>query len=392
MARPVAVVTGMIATYPVGGVVWDYGQYAIGLERLGYEVWYLEDTGLETYDPQRGLYGAGCEHAVEFLARSLPALSPALAHRWHYRSPEGRTWGVDPQVMGEVIAGAELFLNVSGSALLRDEYMACRRKVLIDTDPGMNHFRWYPRWDAGLGWKGTHGYRGHNHFFTYAERIGLDGCALPSLGLPWQPTRPPVVLDCWQPEPPGATWTTVMTWKQFEDGIEHDGRVYGAKEMEFHHVEQLPQRFAAPLEVAVGGVPDPVAGWRALGWSVVRSEEISTTADAYRHYVQRSRGEISVAKNIYVATGSGWFSCRSACYLAASRPVVVQDTGFSRVLPTGAGIMTFTSAEEALRALEAVDADYTGHQQAARELAETFFSAEVVLGDLLDRVELGARR
>src|SRR5262245_36400422 len=191
----------MIAAYPVGGVVWDYGQYALGLRRLGFEVFYLEDTGEPAYDPDRRVYDENCSYGVAFLARSLAELAPGLERRWHFRGPDGTTAGMGAGEFEKVVAGADLFLNVSGGCLLRDAYMASRRKVLIDTDPGRNHFVNYPREDAGGGWPGAHGFRGHDHFFTYAERLGKPDCPLPDFGLRWQPTRPPVVLDCWHPEP-----------------------------------------------------------------------------------------------------------------------------------------------------------------------------------------------
>jgi hypothetical protein len=182
-----------------------------------------------------------------------------------------------------------------------------------------------------------------------------------------------------------------MTWNNFQERIEHEGVVFGTKEMEFGRVEELPRRTRARLEVAVGGADPPRDRWRALGWSVVDSHTVSMTPDDYRAYVQRSRGEFSVAKNVYVATGSGWFSCRSVCYLAAGRPVVVQDTGFSEFIPTGRGLFAFSDLDGAVRGVEAVEADYAGHQEAARELARTQFDSDRVLGELLDRVGLGGR-
>jgi hypothetical protein len=384
-----AIVTGMIATYPVGGVVWDYGQYALGLERLGFEVYYVEDTGWQVYDPDKREYGEDYAYGVRYLEDALAALSPTLAARWHVRAMDGRTFGVDTAELAETVATADLFLNVSGGTLLRDEYMACRRKVLIDTDPGWNHFVNYPRADSGIGWRGSHGYRAHDHFFTYAELLGRPECVLPSLGISWHPTRPPVVVDCWEPQEPGRTWTTVMTWDNFRRPIEHDGIVYGTKEGEFVRIERLPHRVGVPLEIAVGGSDVPRERWKELGWSVVDSHAVSQTPQRYRDYIQASRGEFSVAKNVYVATRSGWFSCRSVCYLAAGRPVVVQNTGFSTVLPTGKGILAFSSLEEAVRGIEDVEADYATHQRAARELARTHFDSASVLTDMLDRIGLG---
>jgi hypothetical protein len=190
-----AVVTGMIATFPVGGVAWDYGQYALGLERLGYDVYYLEDTGCPTYDPTERNYTDDCSYGVGFLRRSLAALSPTLGERWHYRADNGRTYGVDPAALAGVVAEADLFLNVSGGCLLREEYLTCRRKVFVDTDPGWNHFVQFPRMDEDPVREGSRGFRAHDHFFTYALGMGRRGCNLPDFGLTWHPTKPPVVLD-----------------------------------------------------------------------------------------------------------------------------------------------------------------------------------------------------
>jgi hypothetical protein len=382
------IVTGMIASYPLGGVVWDYAQYALGLEKMGYEVYYLEDTGFLTYDPRERRYVEDPTYGVDLLHRSLSRLSDTLARRWHVRALDGRTFGMDAASFAGVVEEAELFLNVSGGTLLRNEYLACPRKVLIDTDPGMNHFSNYPRQDNGKPWDGGLGYRGHDFFFTYAERIGNADCILPTLGLEWHPTRPPVLLELWHPDGREAsTWTTVMSWKNFLDVVEYEGVRYGSKEIEFEKVKQIPQLCTARFEVATGGGP-PVEQWRSLGWSVLDAHDVSRTADAYRDYVQASRGELSVAKNVYVATRSGWFSCRSICYLAAGRPVVVQDTGFSEVIPCGSGLFAFSSAQEAIDAVLRVEKDYPRHQAGARRIAEEYFSAEVVIGRLLDDIGL----
>jgi hypothetical protein len=384
-----AIVTGMIATYPVGGVAWDYGQYALGLEKLGFEVYYLEDTGSATYDPATKCYGEDCSFALEFLEQSLRNLSPTLGDRWHFRSMDDRTFGLDTKAIEKITREAVVFVNVSGSALLRSDYMACRRKVLIDTDPGWNHFVNYPKWDADPGWRGTCGYRAHDYFFTYAEQIGKPGCELPTLGIQWQPTRPPVVLNCWNSKPPGEVWNTVMTWNNFCQAIEANGKVYGTKELEFGQVESLPQHAPARFEVAVGGASPPVDRWRDFGWSVIDSHRVSGTMDAYRNYIESSRGEFSVAKNVYAATRSGWFSCRSVCYLAAGRPVVVQDTGFSEIIPTGNGLIAFKTLEEATAAINTIESNYETHQQHAREIASSYFDAKIVLSNLLRRIGLG---
>jgi hypothetical protein len=377
----------MIVTYPVGGVVWDYGQYLLGLEELGYEVWYLEDTGCDTYDPVRRTYGADCGYGLSFLKQSLASLSPELAYRWAFRDVCGTLHGLDELQLSTLMRESDLLLNVSGGTLLRDDYMINPCKVLIDSDPGWNHFVNYPRWDAQPGWQGSHGFRAHDFHFTYAERIGHQDCLLPDFGITWLPTRPPVALDHWQYYGAGEKWTTVMTWNNFRKPVEYQGRKYGTKEREFVKIEKVPMmRPQASFEIAVGGSDPPVSRWSELGWNVVDAGGISETPDQYRDYIQTSRGELSVAKNLYVETGSGWFSCRSVCYLAASRPVIVQDTGFANFLAVGEGLLAFNDDEQALDAIDKVEADYPRHQRAARELAGEYFGTRRVLGDLLRRV------
>lgn len=388
-----AIVTGMIANYPVGGVAWDYGQYAVGLERLGFEVYYLEDTGLETYDPTLRQNNPDPAYGVAFLNKALTALSPSLEHRWHFRGANGKTFGISKERFNEVIKTSDLFLNVSNSALLRDEYMKCSCKVLIDTDPGWNHFVNYPKWDNNPGWEGSHGYRGHDYFFTYAERIGEPDCPLPDLGLKWIPTRPLVICDFWDNVSSGSKWTTIMSWNTYNPlvhpSVEYKGVRYGAKEMEFVHIESVPAGLPdVSFELATGTADAPRDKWSKEGWSVIDSHDISGTLEDYRTYIEKSRGEFSIAKNVYVATRSGWFSCRSVCYLAASRPVVIQDTGFSQKIPTGLGLLSFIDKEEAISAIEDVEAHYVAHQKAALEIARSYFASDVVLGDLLKRVGL----
>ena len=388
----IAVVTGMIATYGLGGVTWDYGQYALALEKLGFDVYYLEYTGGLVYDTEEGYYGENWPAGARFLESSLRELSPKLAERWHFRTMDDQVFGMSAEDITDVVVGADIFLNVSGASLLRPEFMPSRRKVMIDTDPGWNHFVTYKEWDEvwgdGPGLFGSVGYRNHDHFFTYAERIGKPDCLLPTLGLEWKTTRPPVVLDRWSPRPPADTWTTVMTWNNFRRPLEYGGRVYGTKELEFPRIEELPRQTNASLEVAAGGNEVPRERWRELGWSVIDSHSVSHSADEYRAYIEQSRGEFSVAKNVYVGTRCGWFSCRSVCYLAAGRPVVIQDTGFSDVFPTGEGVIGFSDLEEARAGVDKVEADYEAHQEAALDMARTHFDSDRVLGDLLTRVGL----
>jgi hypothetical protein len=384
-----AVVTGMIANYAVGGVAWDYAQYALGLERLGFDVYYLEDTGEMPYNPEKGDVSEDYSYSLRFLEESLAVLSPKLARRWRVVGYDGRGYGIDTGEFSAVLRDAALFLNISGSALMRDEYVACRRKLLIDTDPGWNHFRNYPKWDASPGWQDTHGWRAHDVFFTYAQRIGRPGCPLPNFGIRWHPTVPPVVRDCWDTDvAPGPAWTTILSWNTYAQGIEGNGRTYGAKELEFPKIQHVPARVPAACAISIASHNAPRDAWRALGWTIRDAHADSASAARYRDFITTSRGEISVAKNAYVDTQSGWFSCRTTCYLAAGRPAVVQDTGWTDVISSGEGLLAFTNEDEAVAAIETVERDYATHARAARAVAEKHFDHAVVLRDMLEKADV----
>jgi hypothetical protein len=377
-------VAGMIGTFPVGGVAWDYGQYVLGLERLGFDVVYLEDNGCWSYDGDAGTYTDRGGYGADFLPAALAEIGSKVGDRWHYRAPNGATFGMSPSDAAEAVAGADVLVNVSGATLLRPEYRDCRRTILIDTDPGWNHYVTFPRKDASGADDAATGYRAHDTFFTYASCMGQPGCELPDLGLRWRPTLPPVVVDAWAARPPGTTWTTVLSWDNYQEPVVVGERQFGSKADELAPLIDLPRRTTATLELALGGAHPPTDELRRHGWLVVNGPDATRTAALYRDYIESSRGELSVAKNVYVATGSGWFSCRSACYLAAGRPVVVQDTGFSASLPSGAGLLAFRTPEEALAGLEAVEADYETHAAAAREFAARHLDAGVVLAQMLE--------
>lgn len=385
-----AIVTGMVATNALAGVAWDYGQYALGLEQLGFEVYYLEDTGVPaySYDHATGSYAEDPRDGVAFLGRALADLSPTLAQRWHYRATDGRSYGLSEEAIGEVAAEAALLLNVSGCSLLREAYRRCPRAVLIDTDPGWNHFVIFPRWDARPAEERRWGWRAHDHFFSYALRLGRSDCPLPSFGYSWRPTLPPVVLERWRARPPEQRWTTVMSWNNYDTPIVHNGVTYGSKDVEFQRIEPLPQLVPASFELLINsyGGP-PIERWRASGWSVHDARDTSASLEAYRRYIEGSRGELSVAKHVYVATRSGWFSCRSACYLAAGLPVVVQDTGFSELIETGRGLLAFTDLDTAAAAVVQVEREHAAHCAAAYGLARRF-EARLVLADMLNQIGL----
>jgi len=380
------VVTGLVATYPLGGVAWDYLAYVDGFRRLGCDVLYLEDTGQWLYDPQHRTFTDDATANVRYLVDALRTIGPAEG-AFSLRAPDGTHHGAGLQAVANFCRSADLFLNVSGCCWLRDEYRGATRTAYLDSDPGytqsklLAYERGYATADDRFSVALIHQ---HDRFLTFAENIGQPGCAVPSCGLRWIPTRQPVVLERWPYHfAPGATkFSTVMSWKTDISLPTIDGVRYGGKDVEFERFLDLPRRTRVPIEVAIAGAA-PAARLRDHGWHVVSAPDRSATMESYRSYLGGARGEWSVAKNVYVALRTGWFSGRSAVYLALGKPVVVQDTGWPRYYPTGCGLIPFETVEQAAAALETVDGDYRRHSEAARAIAESEFAAEKVLHKLL---------
>lgn len=381
------IATGLVGLHPVGGVAWDYLQYVVGLARLGHDVYYHEDTWSWPYDPVQRTNTDDPAYSVEYLRRFFARYAPELADRWHYRHLHEASHGMSERRFDEVARSADLFLNVSGACFVPEQLPASCVTVFLDTDPGYNQMVLSERyaWSENVDrWCDL--VTAHDQHFTYAENMHGDDCRIPHVGLRWKPTRMPVVPELWRsgPVPADAPWTTVMTWNAFGGPLVHDGVEYGSKGRQFERIADLPARTDQPLRIALGGIGTPLDRLREQGWDVVDGPTATRTPGDYQRFLTSSAGEISVAKHVYVATRSGWFSCRSACYLAAGRPVVVEDTGFGDLLPTGEGLLTFSTAEEAADAIATVSADPHRHADAAREVARECFGADRVLQTMLD--------
>jgi hypothetical protein len=389
------IVTGLAGLHPVGGVAWDYLQYVLGLARLGHDVYYHEDTWSWPYHPIQKTATDEGDYSASYIGDFFARFAPELSDRWHYLHLHETSYGMRRAAFDEVARTADLFINVSGSCMLPDELSPRCTKVFLDTDPGYNQvmlserFAWsenVERWCASV--------EAHDRHFTYGENIHGSDCLIPKVGFDWKTTRMPVVLSQWEriarsAPPDAASWTTVMTWNAFKGRVVYEGVEYKSKGAEFKKLADLPGRIDVPLRVAVGGMNAPLEELASRGWSVVDGPTVSLTPGRYQDFLADSRGEVSTAKQIYVAMRSGWFSCRSACYLAAGRPVVVQDTGFSSLLPVGDGILSFTTVDQAADAIRAVEADYARHAKAARDVAEAHFDSDRVLVGLIDQA-LGA--
>jgi hypothetical protein len=381
------VVTGLIATYPLGGVSWDYIAYVAGFLRLGHDVFYLEDTGNWFYDPRAQTFTDDVHGGIAALLDAFRFAGVDLGDRWSVRSPDGTHHGAPLGAVARFCREADLFLNVSGACWLRAAYRGARRTAYLDSDPCYSQAKLVAAAAGTAGEDVTYSVnliRAHDCFFTFAENYGHPDCRIPSCGLQWIPTRQPIVLAHWPMRfaPQAAAFTTVMSWKTDVTLPTLDGVTYGGKNVEFAKFLDLPRRTSATLQVAVAGTA-PRDELRAHGWRIADPQEHSGTMAAYRDYLAHSRGEWSVAKNAYVASHSGWFSCRSAAYLALGKPVVVQDTGWSAIYPTGEGLFAFSTIDEAVAGLAAVERDYRRHCEAARAIAAHEFDSDRVLTKLL---------
>lgn len=382
------VCTGLIGQYAFGGVTWDYLQYVCGFRQLGCDAWYYEDTGAWPYDPIKNETGSDCSYNVAYLRAVMEQFD--LGDRWIYRNePDGTYHGALTEEMKveQFMREADLFVNVSGACWLRSATMKARRKVFADGDPLFTQV-------AILTGKPEHRDRilAHDFHFSFGENIGQPDCRVPTAGIRWRRHRQPVVLDFWPyaPDPPEDIFTTVMNWASYAPTV-FEGETYDQKGAEFLKFLDLPQHTPQRLVIAMGqgiGSKRPTELLRQKGWEIIEPSEHLPDHLRYRDFLRRSKAEWSVAKNAYVKSGSGWFSCRSACYLALGRPVVVQDTGWTRFYPHDAGALAFRTLEEAVEGIAAVNADYQRHRRAARQLAEKFFDARVVLGEMLREIGL----
>jgi hypothetical protein len=384
-------VTGLAVTYPFGGVFWDYVQYPLGLLRLGHDVLYIEDTGRWAYDPAAETFVEDGGHNAEEFHRQLLRLESELAERWFYRDGAGRVYGRSWEETASFCRSADLFLHISASCWMREEYFAAKRVAFVDSDPMFTQAS-VPDYLAGSisneDRERVETLLRHDVFFTFAENMAGVDSRVPRGLFDWSTTRQPVVLDCFDavavtPEKRRRVLTTVASWESTEGGRVVDGVEYGGKGPEFERFIDLPRTSALPLELALAGRP-PVKRLRSHGWLTRDGYEVSRGPWVYLDYLAGSLGEWSVAKNAYVASHSGWFSCRTACYLALGVPAVVQRTGFEGSIPTGEGLFTFATLDEAKAGIDAIASDPERHARAARELAGEFFDSGKVLGRMLE--------
>jgi hypothetical protein len=364
---------GIIARYPFGGVTWCSLMYLLGLRALGHEVFYVEDTGQAIYDPEQNAISNDPSYGAEYIRRALEPFD--FGGRWSFVNYDNTCHGASRETVRAFCEGADLFVNLSGGAWSwRDEYARIPHRVFIDTDPVFTQLALAKgeEWYVGF-------FKGFTRLFTFGANIGTPACDVPTGPFSWNHTWQPVVTELWRTDAPPETdaFTTVMTWR-----IESFPGIDGHKDQELRRFIDLPRHTRQRIRLAVNG---PRELLHEHGWETVDAMGISRSLWDYREFIQHSKAEFGIAKHAYVAHRSGWFSDRTECYLAAGRPVLVQDTGWSDHLPTGVGLLKFSHLEEAIDGLERIDRDYGNHARRAGEIGFESFDASRVLPPFLAR-------
>jgi hypothetical protein len=355
-----------------GGMQWLNLHYVSGLRALGYEVFWLDVLG----PPKKG-----ASRSLDMMVDGFRAQCEqfGLGDHWAVLYDNRKVFGMTEGLLRSLCGDAVLLINLCGALKDNELLRRIQRRAYFDLDPGFTHV-WAQEWDMDLS--------KHNLFFTVGLNVGQSDFGIPLRGIDWQTFLPPVALEYWpvQTDSDAVNFTTVGQWRG-QYAVWKD-EIYGSKSDEFLKFVELPRQTPQPIELALlihETETDDLAALRTNNWRLVNPHEAAGGCHGFRSYIQRSRAEFSVAKQGYVKTQSGWFSDRAACYLASGRPALVQDTGFGKHLPTGKGLLTFTTLEEAMRGVESINTDYATHSVAARKLAEEKLAAPKVLQSIMDR-------
>ncbi len=391
-AKHKIVVLGFMGNCPIAGVIWQALHYLVGLQRLGHDVYYIEDTSRVPYDPVAYTLTEDTTYVGKVLAQLADEFG--FAGKWafspRYRSREETLGPLSRAQVNELYREADALLNICGSHELNEDLLLSNRLVYVESDPGVEQIK------VDKGEKGTIDFLSrHCALFTFGENIGRPEFPVPLHGFTWLPTRQPVVLDLWKtsaPPAPGAAFTSIANLATGgKKDIEWHGETYiWSKLPEFERFRLAPEKAGENFELATNfKEPELAARFHGARWQSVSPDPMSVAYHDYVAYVKQSKGEFTVAKDQYVRLNTGWFSDRSACYLAAGRPVITQQTGFTRLYGGNEGLFSFESIDDVVQAVKAINADYTRHRRAAEAIAHDWFDSDKVVGSMLDRIGLG---
>src|SRR5437870_6538118 len=387
MKRKRIVVMGFMGSMPIAGVIWQHIHYIVGMQRLGQDVYYIEDSARLPYNPET----FEVTNEFDYAARLLGRLSREFGfkNRWAFCArylPGNPTAGLPLKKIRQLYREADAILNVCGTQEFNEDLLVSDRILYVESDPGVEQIK------IDKGVKSTIEYlQRHRALFTFGENVGTKSFLVPTHGFKWLPTRQPVVTDLWRTERSpscAAVFTTVANWSTsgLKDISWRRRKYLWSKSREFLRFVAAPKKSGETFELATNIQDRKIRKkFRTNGWRFTSPLQMSVDYWMYRDYIQQSKGEFTVAKDQYVRLNTGWFSDRSACYLAAGRPVITQETGFTKNYGGDAGLLAFRSLGEIAEAVKMINADYKKHSDAARQIAREVFEAEKVLKSLLDR-------
>lgn len=386
------VVGGFIGLYPSGGVTWDYIQYIIGLKLLGHDVYYIEDTGQYSTYRIHDLAWNDPADTVDYLKQTMENFG--FKDCWAYRDTfSGKCFGMSLSHVFKICSTADVFINVSDANIERPEYLKIPKRVLIDSDPMFTQVQRGEKQivDDRFVVNKISLYD-YSHHFTFGENICAADCKIPKMGISWIPTRQPICLDYWSLDNPVASklssFTTIMNWST-RLKLRFQSEDWGQKDVEFQKFISVPSFFEGVEFKIIMAVSAPfkeqvkLSKIESYGWKILDPSVTITDTIAYRDFIKLSGAEFSVAKETYVKSNSGWFSCRSACYLAMGKPVITQETQWSKYIPSGLGALSFEDVTTAVHAIGEVQRQYKKHSRAAKEISFEFFESGKVLTNLL---------
>ena len=386
------IVGGFIGLYPTGGAAIDYIQYPLGLALLGHDVYYIEDTMLYPIYQQKGEQWNDATGCIAYLKATMEHFG--LKDKWAYRDiASGTCFGMSLTKVLDICKTADVFINISCSTCMRDEYYNIPCRILVDSDPMFTQVTYYDELKGTATTTVKKLVESHNYLFSFGENIGKEDCLIPTFEYNWISTRQPVCLELWgkSGKIPGTSFTSIMNWSG-RQRMNYLNDSWGQKDIEFEKFLMLP--LVLP-EISFNVVINPplhaesnfnLQNLKNNNWNVLNPHETVANYNDYINFIEQSFAEFSIAKETYVKSKSGWFSCRSACYLAAGKPVVTQETGWSKYIPSGNGLFTFIDMNSAAQAIRTVSGNARKHEQAAIEIANTYFDSKVVLTEMINKL------
>jgi hypothetical protein len=360
------------------GSTWVRLQYMLGLQKLGFESFWVDRIG--TVDPFK------YQHPLDYLIGRFDRTARDFGFQDRYcviYNNGERYFGLSQRQLCKLTCEAELLINISGCLPAESDLMRIPRRVYVDVDPGFTQI-WAHQTEMQLD--------RHNFFFTVGQNVGRPNFKIPTLNINWQPILPPVALDQWPPciDENCVRFSTVADWRGSQNAI-YDDEYYGTKREQFVRFLRVPMEAKQRIELALTiGQHDFEDIGLLLGhnWRIRDPYLYAGDPHSYREFIQNSRAEFSLAKSGYVKSNSGWISDRTVCYIASGKPALVQSTGFDWRVPTGHGLLTFKTVDEAVAGIHCINQNYLSHCNAARRIAEEYFNSDVVLGCMLEKVGL----